>query len=168
MSSVRQRLIGRCFIPQRVLNAALIEADEKVPNETVGVLLGVSHGNDMWVDVVIGPGPGATHSPTTFVPDADFQADEIAIAYEALGRRTSYLGDWHTHPKASPAISWRDRRTLTAIAREGSARQPRPLMLILGYGDPWSATAWRYAGTTWWGGPHVVPMKLIVTEENGV
>ena len=128
----------------------LVEADAWAPLETGGVLLGVADGANVWIDAVIGPGPAAIHRKASFTPDANYQQQQIATIYEASGRRVSYLGDWHTHPGSTPNLSWRDRRTLRAISRTVNARQPSPLMIVIGYGDPWRVVACRYAAGPWY------------------
>lgn len=142
--------IGRCFIARRLVSEMVHEANAKAPLETGGVLLGVSDGANIWIDAVIGPGPGAVHRRMSFSPDAGFQEQQITEFYEASGRRATYLGDWHTHPGTAPYLSWRDRRTLRAISRTPSARQPTPLMLVFGYGDPWRVVACRYEYGLWY------------------
>lgn len=158
-----QPLVGRCFVPQHIFSGMLREAELRSPLETGGVLLGVADALDVWVDEFVGPGPGGRHRKTTFVPDSDFQAREIAAIYERSGRRATYLGDWHTHPNSTPHISWRDKRTLRTIARSRAARQPEPLMLIFGGGNPWEAIAWRCKRPPWYQlGVEVIVLKLVI------
>jgi integrative and conjugative element protein (TIGR02256 family) len=128
----------------------LREASLRFPLETGGILLGVATSNDVWVEAMIGPGLASEHWPTRFVPDAGYQQGELARMYEESGRCLQYLGDWHTHPNGSPALSWTDRRTLRRIALDPDARQTRPLMMILGYGGPWKPAVSRYVGTSWY------------------
>lgn len=113
------------------------------PAETGGVLLGY------WVDdtevVVtdaIGGGPAAVHLTTGFTPDAAYQEGRIAELYERSGRYHTYLGDWHTHPAGGLRLSRTDRRTARRIAREESARCPRPLMVLLADQSDWRVAAW--------------------------
>jgi len=118
----------------------LREAAERFPNETGGVLMGYrGEGGDLVVTAVLGPGPDAIHRPTSLVPDHVFHEEEIARLYEASGRRHQYLGDWHSHPGGSCALSRTDRRTLHRIARTPEARVPEPLMLVMGGG----ISTWR-------------------------
>src|SRR3546814_726210 len=79
------------------------------------------------------------------VCSSDLQLDQIARHYAASGRRTTYLGDWHSHPGASGGtLSWVDRRVLRLVIATPSARCPRPLMMIIwGSTDEWQLTAWR-------------------------
>lgn len=142
----------------------LVEADERSPLETGGVLLGVADDTNVWIEAFVGPGPNAQHAKTTFIPDGEYQALRIADIYEGSNRRIAYLGDWHTHPNASPHVSWRDQKTLRLISRESKARQTKPLMLIFGNGRPWNAIAWRYLGTRWYRfGTQCRAMQLEIT-----
>jgi len=163
MPRVRSRL-GSCYLPRFLLEEMLVEADERSPLETGGVLLGLADRVDVWIEAFVGPGPHAHHARTTFVPDAEYQDLRIAEIYEAFGRRISYLGDWHTHPNASPNISWRDQKTLRLISSEAKARQAEPLMLIFGDGPRWNAIAWRYVGRPWYGfGAKCSALQLVIT-----
>jgi len=163
MPRLRPRL-GSCYLPRFLLEQLLLEADERSPLETGGVLLGLADGVNVWIEASVGPGPGAHHTRTTFVPDAEYQDRRIAEIYEAFDRRISYLGDWHTHPNASPNISWRDQKTLRLISREAKARQTEPLMLIFGDGPRWNAIAWRYVGPRWCGfGAKCTALRLVIT-----
>lgn len=53
----------------------------------------------------------------------------------------TYLGDWHTHPNGSPALSRKDLRTLRRIARHPAARISQPVMAVLAGGP----AAWHLA-----------------------
>ena len=121
------------------------EALRRDPLETGGVLIGYrGEGGDLVVSAVIGPGPLAQHGAFVFVPDHKFQEVEIARLYEESGRRASYLGDWHTHPRGGCSPSPTDRRTLRRIARDRDARVPEPLMVIVAGGpDTWRIGAFQ-------------------------
>lgn len=107
----------------------------------------VSTSNDVVVTAIIHAGPTAKRTRTTFRPDPEFQEDGIATRYEESGRQDGYLGDWHSHPGGSPRMSWRDRRTLQAIAEYGPARIANPIMVIL-HGDMWNVAAWQFLRRT--------------------
>ncbi len=139
------------------------DAGEHDPDETGGILLGY------WADVgtavitaLVGAGPGARRWATGFVPDATYQEEQLADAYEASGRRLEYLGDWHSHPGARPVPSWQDRRTLRRIASEPGARCPQPLMLILGRRNPRSLRVW--IGRAWWRWMRALPCDVRLFE----
>jgi integrative and conjugative element protein (TIGR02256 family) len=71
--------------------------------------------------------------------------DEI---YRSSSGRSVYLGDWHTHPKGSPQMSWLDKRTLRAIARHHESGTSQPLMLIgAGAAADWTWRGHRYCSS---------------------
>jgi integrative and conjugative element protein (TIGR02256 family) len=116
----------------------------------LGYISPASPPDEVVIETVIGPGPGACHYASRFEPDAAWQQSELARSYEDSGRVTTYLGDWHTHPGGLTLPSRRDRRTARAIARTAGARMPSPLMLILAStekGD-WRFAAYRDANGT--------------------
>lgn len=133
------------WIGPRVIRELITEANLETPFETGGVLLGYWSDSDSSVVVQdhVGAGPQATRGRGWFVPDAEYQEDEIAIRYEASGRRTTYLGDWHSHPNGTTTLSRRDRRTLRGIAKFGDARAANPLMVVLAGGEPWRFGVWQ-------------------------
>jgi len=119
------------------------EAKRKKPLETGGVLIGYWRSEfEVMVADVIGPGPQAVHSRTSFAPDYDFQESQVADVYRRSLGRLTYLGDWHSHPGGVAALSERDRRTLARIAASREARVAYPLMVILAGGSPWNIGIW--------------------------
>lgn len=137
------------WLPADLLNAMAEEATEKWPLETGGVLLGyIGIDSGTVVTHVVGPGSHARHLSDRFEPDAEFHEQEIARFYNASGRISTYLGDWHSHPKGGGKPSERDRKTAKKIARTGSARAPFPLMLILRPdGGRWIPRVHRWCGS---------------------
>ncbi|RPF28565.1 Mov34/MPN/PAD-1 family protein [Georgenia muralis] len=120
------------------------EASRAFPMETGGVLMGWELGGRVHIHTVVGPGPAAVHRPAAFHPDSEWQEGEIARIYAESGRRVSYLGDWHTHPRGSTRMSLTDRGTLLSIANHAAARCPNAVMLILaGMSNKWSLGAFR-------------------------
>lgn len=144
----------------------LREAVEHAPLETGGVLLGWRSGEHICVTNVVGPGPSALHGKTSFVPDAEWQSQQIARLYAASGRRLAYLGDWHTHPGASTTPSARDRQTLLTIAQHPPARCPQPIMVIIGQPstDQWVASAHSIAQGKICGTLQVAKLSLQIDE----
>lgn len=126
------------------------EASRKSPLETGGVLLGyqVGDGSLTVVTAVVGPGPNAQHSRTGYVPDHEYQEQEIASTYATSGRCTTYVGDWHSHPGGALYLSRTDVRTLRAIARHKGARLARPVMIVAASGRPeWDIGVWQWRPT---------------------
>lgn len=133
------------WMPQYMAQACVDEADDKFPLESGGTFMG------WWADpdtavitAMIGPGPNAHHGRHSFQPDEAWQLKQIALHYEASGRRQTYVGDWHSHPGASGgSLSWIDRRVLRRIITTPSARCPTPLMIVFwGRAEEWQVDAW--------------------------
>jgi len=123
-------------------NSLLIESIIKMPRETGGVLIGYWGNNqEAVVTAVIGPGPKAVHKKRSFKPDHVYHVEQISQHYYASGRTETYLGDWHTHPKAGAYLSDRDLKTLHAIGNYEQARLNKPLMMILGT-NPFELKVW--------------------------
>ena len=143
--------------PTLWLNAAaledmLTEASRAAPNETGGMLLGWENDdrNDIVVATIIGPGPNATHTPTSFRPDAEWQQERLDVQYQESRGRITYLGDWHVHPAGGFGLSRRDRRTMAKTAREGEARCAQPLMgLVAWTEDVYRVGVWRWLPARW-------------------
>lgn len=140
----RSRKIATAWVAISVLDIMVGEAERMFPDETGGVLLGYwsEAGDEVVITDVVGPGPAAVHTAQTFHPDATYQEHEIARIYAASDRHITYLGDWHTHPRAGAYLSRRDRQTLQRIAKHAEARAPIPLMAVLAGGDPWTLGVW--------------------------
>jgi len=132
------------WVSARVLSETWHAASLVAPLETGGVLMGYVQGSDAIVTTWIGPGPQARHGQSYFEPDYEFQEDEIARIYQGSGRVTTYLGDWHSHPGGSLALSGTDRQTLRRISNHSKARAKQPLMMILAGRDPWAFGVWTW------------------------
>jgi|SRR6185369_4030738 len=123
----------KCWLDKKALSALVTEGRRSYPKETGGNLLGYwSAEHEAVVTHIIGPGPAAVHSPVRFEPDANWQAEQIGLFYDAFDGRLTYLGDWHTHPSGPAFPSDLDVSCLKNIAADAAARAPIPLMLILG------------------------------------
>lgn len=127
---------ARVFIPPGLLNALEAEGRRWAPGETGGMLAGYRTGKDPDADLVITDvipaGPGAHRERIRFAADGQWQQRRLARLYEASGRITTFLGDWHTHPRGGTRPSKADRKTFRAVARDKGARTAYPLMLIVG------------------------------------
>ena len=121
----------RLTVPAAVFGDCLRDVTDTFPFETGGVLLGGRANGDFVVSTVVGAGPAARHSRSTFEPDQDWQSDAIARLWNDHGGGLEYLGDWHSHPGGLPRPSGRDRDVLELIAADTGARCPTPVMLII-------------------------------------
>jgi integrative and conjugative element protein (TIGR02256 family) len=121
------------WLETRAAREMTTEADRVFPRETGGILIGYcdARSTQSVVCACVGPGPGAIHGASSFVPDHTYNEREAARLYADSDRVWSYLGDWHSHPCGGAALSWKDKRTLARIARSAGARAPRPLMVLL-------------------------------------
>lgn len=127
------------WLDQLVAENIVSRSAASSPLETGGLLIGYMTAEGPVVTALIGPGSGAIATPTSLLPDARTQQLELNAIYSQTHGRDTYLGDWHSHPRGVPNMSWRDRRTLAAIARDPRARLSRPAMLIAAStGDGWS------------------------------
>jgi integrative and conjugative element protein (TIGR02256 family) len=127
-----------------VLAAMRSEANDWFPRETGGVLIGFwgSTMDGFVVTKAVGPGRRAKHWRTMFIPDSGYHDEEIARHYSNSGRRHTYLGDWHSHPRGATGLSKLDKQTLHSIGRSVGARAPRPVMCILSGSHPWVPAVW--------------------------
>lgn len=124
------------------------DSSEYAPLETGGMLLGYRSpaGDEVITGVILG-GPHAKRTHDRFVGDGEWQQTRLEEIYLASNCVTTYLGEWHSHPSGLLAPSRLDRRTARRIARERTARSPRPLMVIgISEGDGWRWRAFRYGG----------------------
>lgn len=133
------------------------EAAQYPGSETGGMLLGYWQEDDVVVTCASGPGPVAQRGRTWFHPDQEWQTDYLARIYTATCRTITYLGDWHTHPGGSAKPSRTDRKTMRAVRREPAARQPRPLMAIVGPGSGSPPVLWCLLG---WRGPTALTYRV--------
>lgn len=137
------------WVDETALERMAADAEAYFPLETGGVLAGYFADNgDAVIRAVIGAGPSARHQRLRFEPDHLWQCERLDDLYVDSDGLAVYLGDWHTHPRGSPLVSWLDRRTLLKIAQHPDAHCASPLMVI-GAGGPsqWDWVAHRYTGT---------------------
>lgn len=139
----------RLWLPAVAIETMSAEAELWSPMETGGALMGYESEDGLVVTDLVGPGPGAARTPSSFTPDGSFQLAEIGRIYASSGRITTYIGDWHSHPNASPVYSVTDRAALREVADAPASRCDRPLMVILGTAPDWEAIAWRYRPGFW-------------------
>jgi integrative and conjugative element protein (TIGR02256 family) len=132
------------WLTKDLLDSIVEESKKHACNETGGVLVGYSDSFslNLVIEHVVGPGPGAVHSPFSFTPDHPYQEREVARLYQESGRISTYLGDWHSHPSGGLYLSPTDRKTLARIALSKEARIYRPIMAIIG-GTDWELAIWQ-------------------------
>ena len=105
------------WITHAVMDEVIREAESRFPYETGGVLLGYqSDSGECVISSCIGPGPKADHRRSSFLPDADWQVDQMGRLFEESDADFGYLGEWHTHPDGETLLSLADRWVLKDIA----------------------------------------------------
>lgn len=104
------------------------------PNETGGTLVGHYHTNTAtaWVERALGVRRGAQTGRTHFYRPPDEIDKQLADIYRTSDGHTHYLGEWHTHPGATPTPSQLDLRTLLELARSTAVATDTPLLFVLG------------------------------------
>jgi integrative and conjugative element protein (TIGR02256 family) len=127
------------------LNLITAEMYKWYPKETGGVLIGSwVNKKEVIISDIIGPGPNAIHTYTSFTPDDAYHINVIARIYTESQCKQTYLGDWHTHPNEKAYLSELDKKTLRKIAGYKPARLTRPLMLVLGT-NPMEYKIWLHS-----------------------
>jgi len=130
---VCQRLEAKkVYIFQEVLDFMRQESAESGDVETGGVLIGFRKGGDEYVIVRASKaGPNATRTKTRFEKDEEYCQKELLDAFDELGEKGLYLGEWHFHPSGGNEPSGLDIKSLTEIAAQDNYRIDKPIMIIL-------------------------------------
>jgi integrative and conjugative element protein (TIGR02256 family) len=149
----RRAPLTTIWLADQARDLIVVASEDAEPHETGGILLGYEVPADHAVVIthLIGPGPESKSSRSHFVPDGKWQEGEVARIYEASGRHTTYLGDWHSHPDGIARPSKKDERTARDIAKTLEARIRNPLMLIAASDkESWRIAAYRFDGSRLW------------------
>lgn len=113
-------------------------SEAKQPLETGGCFAGYELDDGIVILEVIGPGPLAIHERYRFIPDRDYQDEQLKLLWESSERVVRYLGDWHTHPGGTAELSRIDVSRLVDLRQAPEARLRRPVMAV-NAGPPWGA-----------------------------
>jgi hypothetical protein len=102
-------------IPRKALESIFDECDQFDLEETGGRIVGFYEKKDTHYDIqvlgVIGPGPKARRSHTSFFQDGEFQ-ENIFRSIEQRYPGIEHLGNWHTHHvNGHPTLSGGDKAT---------------------------------------------------------
>ena len=109
--------MANIWISQAHIDEIITDIEEYVPLETGGAFFGyVAADGDYVITDLISAGDAAKRSRYSFEPDQDYQLAAMARLYETSSASTTYLGDWHSHPVSSPALSRKDEKTLLKVA----------------------------------------------------
>jgi hypothetical protein len=110
-------------MPQRALEAIFDECDRYEIDETGGRIIGSyqKKGRDYHIDIlgVIGPGPNAKRTPTSFFQDGDYQ-ERVFREVEKGHANLEHLGNWHSHHgNGLETLSGGDRATYHRTVNHG-------------------------------------------------
>ena len=131
------------WIGSHLVDEMRAEAGAWAPSESGGVMMGYWAGpTQVVVTDLVEPGPGARHETGLFAPDYDFQERAVAGIYESSNGRSTYLGDWHSHPGGGLVLSRKDRVLLSEIAQHRESRARRPVMAVLAGQESWQLAIW--------------------------
>ena len=123
---------NKVYILKEVLDFMRNESAESADVETGGVLIGFKKGGAEYVIVRASkPGPNATRTKTRFEKDEEYCQKELLDAFNELGEKGLYLGEWHFHPSSGNKPSGLDIKSLTEIAAQDNYRIDKPIMIIL-------------------------------------
>lgn len=121
-------------MPTKLRQEIASQARFWAPRETGGMLVGYRETDaanaDGVVTRLVGAGPNAVRERSRFVPDGQWQQVELARLYASSDRTTTYLGDWHSHPRGTARPSPADRKTYNRVSRDSDARCPHPIVVI--------------------------------------
>ena len=128
-------------IPGELLDQLLEGCAKAAPTETGGVLVGKYSEDSRMAEVTaVSQRPANSGGArTSFVRGVK---GLLAWLWHLWVRRGGYyLGEWHSHPHASPVPSDTDTRTMWDIAKSMKARCPEPILLVIGGEE---AVGWTY------------------------
>lgn len=140
--------MSKFWLPHGLFEDMKLLAKASFPLETGGVLMGyIADNGEVVVEKLIGPGPTAKHGSHHFEPDAIYQQALLEQYFVESQGRTTYLGDWHTHPHGTAILSSTDKQTLARIGTTPSSQNKHPVMAVLaGDGKDWKLGVMQYFG----------------------
>lgn len=138
--------MANIWISQAYIDEIIADIETFAPFETGGAFFGyVASDGDVVVTDLISAGDSAKRNRYSFEPEQDYQLTQMERLFELSNGKTTYLGDWHSHPVSSPALSRRDERTLLNVALSGEAQCPNPVMMIIGFHpEKWSVNCVKF------------------------
>lgn len=104
--------------------------------ETGGILIGSYRGNHIEVSGFTTPYPQDRRTFALFDRIDPLHQSIAMKTWQHSGGTDTYIGEWHTHPEASPSPSWLDKRTWKKLITRSHA----PMIFAIG--------GWN---EIWWG-----------------
>ncbi len=121
------------FITEHVLNLLAAHKQRKRrSHESGGILLGQVKDKGIYIIKISTPSVMDKSSRTSFERDRDKAQIIIDHEFQNSGRRTIYLGEWHTHPEDYPKPSSVDDKMILSQLANNKLNEPFVLLLIQG------------------------------------
>jgi len=118
-----------------LLNIISSHRNNKLPNETGGVLIGTvdTYYKKIYIAHTILSPKDSIERPTLFIRGIDGVSDELKRISQITNQNLKYLGEWHSHPRhCSLNMSGDDKIQFAELTREAELNGQPALMLILG------------------------------------
>jgi integrative and conjugative element protein (TIGR02256 family) len=126
-----QKKSTQVVLPQSCLDQMLelMKSFDKV--ETGGIIIGKYTNNNTIAEIIFicGPPPDSKHGRYSFERGIIGLKDMLASLWLD---GYFYLGEWHTHPKASPSPSGTDLVQMIGISKAARYNCQEPILIILG------------------------------------
>lgn len=118
----------RVTIHPAVIKDVFTECDSFEQDETGGRILGtyseIAGGYEIKITGMIGPGPAARRTSTSFFQDGEYQENTFRIL-EIQHPEIEHLGNWHTHHvNGYPTLSGGDKETYRRIVNHPNHHPP--------------------------------------------
>ncbi len=140
--------VDEVLIAKDAYKTLLSLAEESPEGETGGLLIGFLDAKRRAVIVrATGPGPNAECTRTRFNRDVAYVQKELNDAASELGRKGTYMGEWHSHLSTHTEPSPLDISSLFGIAEAPNYLTACPVMLVVGldkHGKATPAATWAF------------------------
>lgn len=128
----------RVRVSRRLFADVLARREERLPNETGGILIGgVDHARRcVHIVLAFGSPPDSEEWPTMYIRGVKGLQAERERVVTATAGNLDYLGEWHSHPRGASTRPSPDDATVFKWICELAADEDRPaIMLIVGEGE---------------------------------
>lgn len=128
----------RVCVSRRMLEEVQVRRQERLPNETGGILLGgVDHARRcVHVVLALGSPPDSKEWPIMYIRGVTGLREARARIAEMTAGHLDYLGEWHSHPRGASTQPSEDDAVVFGWICEVAVGDGRPaVMLIVGEGE---------------------------------
>nr|WP_199000946.1 ThiF family adenylyltransferase [Flavobacterium sp. ASV13] len=125
-----EQLTKNClYISEETLIKIKSELDKHYPNEFGGVFVGFKENDLIIVKDILLPDK-YENGKTVFIRHPGTLNERLQSIFEETSGKIIYLGEWHSHPDASPMPSQTDIKTMKEIAENNEINNINPLLMI--------------------------------------